>query len=203
MKFLPTIKPWEQGACWLHPDFMPGSLSSLEREPGSHEARSVAGRKGHLREYTTLPSLWGAQAAQMASALASGAFFPYAEEKLPWTPPASRMFLFRGLCKTDGENKKGKWKQEGTSVSSRAGWRVLCLSEEILVPMDCTRLAAEFLVFAVDAITCSSCCYHRNHTIHLKVYINNIVTWLWFWKLTPFNFAWFILYTLFWRYFHQ
>lgn len=123
--------------------------------------------------------------------------------KLPWTPPASRMFLFRGLCKTDGENKKGKWKQEGTSVSSRAGWRVLCLSEEILVPMDCTRLAAEFLVFAVDAITCSSCCYHRNHKIHLKVYINNIVTWLWFWKLTPFNFAWFILYTLLWRYFHQ
>lgn len=121
--------------------------------------------------------------------------------KTAWTPPASRMFLFRGLCKTDGENKKGKWKQEDTSVSSRAGWRVLCLSEEILVPMDCTSLAAEFLVFAVDAITCSSRCYHRNHKICLKVY--NTVTWLWFWKLNPFNFVWFILFTLLWRFFHQ
>lgn len=43
------------GAGWLHPDFMPGSLSSLKRKLGSHGLRSEAGRKGHIREYTTPP----------------------------------------------------------------------------------------------------------------------------------------------------
>lgn len=42
-------------------------------------------------------------------------------------------------------------------------------------------IAEEFLIFTVDVITCSSCCYHRNHKIQLKTFINNFVTWLWFW----------------------
>lgn len=155
---LAAVELWDLRAGWLHPECMPGPLSSPRRKPGSHRPRSEARRRGHLRQHLdptppTQPLSWPSNLRGSSPGMTNSCL-PFCWRITPaWTQTASWIFLFReGFAKL-GERQ---WERKMETGGHR------CLQQSWLnrvVPV-IANLSPNWLHKACSRICCLNCRCH-------------------------------------------